>query len=222
MGVRQERGHSTEVWWGQTSQLALEGELCGVRRTWLGGCCSGKTPSAGSRGLRLAAEEGQRVCRMLPSSRGLWTPVGGYECWRRVRRWLGTCPGPGGKQVPWHLGWRRRFCPLPVPSQSPAGAAPCCRVYPACTDSSPRSVLQGMGTSQPFPCSPGPPQPPGWWRGGAGCVWGGGARQGTWFWGDGCPRIAVFVDLWVREGTSVLGEGEGQSWRGGWWFEGAQ
>lgn len=70
-----------------------------------------------------------RAACMLPSSRGPWTPMGGCGCWQRVRRWLGTCPGPGGRRVPWHRGRRRRFCPLPVSPRPPQLALPRAAVF---------------------------------------------------------------------------------------------
>lgn len=119
-----------------------------------GGCCSGDPPLAGARSWQLQRARGAAM--RWPSSRGPWTPVGGCGCWHRVQRWLGTCPGPGGKRVLRCQGRRRRFCPIPVPSHSPAGAVPRCRVYPDCAHSSPRCVLRGTGTSQPFPGYPPP------------------------------------------------------------------
>lgn len=50
---------------------------------------------------------------------------------------------------------------------------------------------------------------------------GGSAEQGIKFWGGSFLSRAVFMDLWVREGTLVLEERAGQSWASSWQTSGS-
>lgn len=50
----------------------------------------------------------------------------------------------------------------------------------------------------------------------------GGAGQGIKFRGGSFLSRAVFVDLWVREGTLVQEEGVGQSWASSWQTPGSR
>lgn len=157
------------------------------------------------RGSGLAAAAGQRGCRVLPSSRGPWTPMGGCGCWCRVRRFLGTCPGPGGKWVLRHRGAEEAVlspaCPLTIPSW-PCRVLPC--VYPGCgcADSSPRCLPQGRERPS---LSPAPRVLSTHLAGGgvgAGCGWEQDAdgSMGRWRWaGD------VFLGRWVPAQGCVCG-----------------
>lgn len=159
---------------------------------------------------------------MLPSSSGLWTPVGGCGCFHRVQRWLGTCPVLGDKWVLWHQGRRKWLCSRPSPHSSQL-VLPHAGMFALVVTvlTLPLDVSAGNQDVPAFPCRL---HPPGCRQGGSRMqtgAQGGGAEQGIKFWGGNFLSRAVFMDLWGREGTLMLEEGAGQSWASSWWTPGS-